>query len=106
MDQFNGGTCRVLWSYSTKANWVSFVKKNEAFENNNFLKFYFLVQKSDGGPSAEELIHELEQCDLSNSHNNTPSASPCITNLQSQARLKSSNVAFLNQTVTHNCGDI
>jgi len=29
-----------------------------------------------GGPTAEELIHLVDQCDLSNSRNTTPSASP------------------------------
>lgn len=69
--------------------------------------FYFTVQKSSGGPSAEELLQELDQCDLSNSHTNTPSMSPCITNLQAaQTRLKSSNVTFLNQNVAQNSTDI
>lgn len=59
-----------------------------------------LVQKSNGGPSAEELLQELDQYDLSNSHCSTPSMSPCITQLAATqvVRLKSSNVAFLNQT--------
>lgn len=66
-----------------------------------------IVQKSNGGPSAEELLQELDQCDLSNSHCSTPSMSPCISNLpnlsQNHARLKSSNVAFLNQSnLAHN----
>ncbi|CAO1386703.1 unnamed protein product [Diamesa serratosioi] len=66
-----------------------------------------LIQKSNGGPSAEELLQELDQCDLSNSHCSTPSMSPCISNIpnlsQNYARLKSSNVAFLNQSnLAHN----
>ncbi|CRL04723.1 CLUMA_CG017783, isoform A [Clunio marinus] len=66
-----------------------------------------LVQKSSGGPSAEELLQELDQCDLSSSHNNTPSMSPGISNLHAaQTRLKSSNINFLNQNVSHNSTDI
>lgn len=68
---------------------------------------FFAVQKSSGGPSADELLTELDQCDLSNTNTNTPSMSPCINNLQAaQTRLKSSNVTFLNQNVAQNSTDI
>ncbi|KAL7029294.1 hypothetical protein ACKWTF_006177 [Chironomus riparius] len=67
-----------------------------------------LIQKSNG-LSADELLQELDQCDLSNSHSTTPSSiSPCISNLQNahHTRLKSSNVTFLNQNVSHSCSDL
>ncbi|XP_026810797.1 BTB/POZ domain-containing protein KCTD3 [Rhopalosiphum maidis] len=55
----------------------------------------------NGGPTAEELLRLLDQCDLSNSHCSTPSISPYPGMLISKgntARLKASNVAFLNQS--------
>lgn len=63
----------------------------------NLFEISDTVQKTSGGPTADELITELEQCDLSSSSQNTPSMSPCITNLQSAhtMKLKSSNVTFL-----------
>ncbi|KAK9892287.1 hypothetical protein WA026_019094 [Henosepilachna vigintioctopunctata] len=51
---------------------------------------------STGGPSTDELLHMLEQCDLSNSLSSTPCMSPSPS-LAAAVRLKSSNVAFLNQ---------
>lgn len=56
----------------------------------------FLGEKTNGGPSPEELLHLLEQCDLSNSLCSTPCMSPSPS-LAAAVRLKSSNVAFLNQ---------
>lgn len=52
-----------------------------------------------GGPSAEELIQLLDQCDISNSLCSTPCMSPCLSSMSSNTitRLKASNVAFLNQ---------
>lgn len=54
-----------------------------------------------------ELLQVLDQCDLSNSHNgsmcSTPCVSPCLGGglnnpaLLQAARLKASNLAFLNQ---------
>lgn len=58
-----------------------------------------LVQKSNGGPSADELLQELDQCDLSSSHTNTPSMSPSSLT-STHARLKSSNVNFLTQNTS------
>lgn len=54
--------------------------------------------QTTGGPTPEELVKLLDQCDLSNSHSSTPCLSPCPS-LASHpaARLKASNVAFLNQ---------
>jgi len=65
-----------------------------------------------GGPTPEELLRLLDQCDLSTSHACTPCPSPCpsATNLAmassfsssgvsstiSPNRLKASNLAFLN----------
>lgn len=50
----------------------------------------------NGGPNPEELLRLLDQCDLSNSLCSTPCMSPSPS-LAAVARLKSSNVAFLNQ---------
>lgn len=65
------------------------------------------VQKSSGGPTADELVAELEQCDLCSSSQNTPSMSPCITNLQnSHTKMKSQNVNFLmNQNISNSSGN-
>ncbi|XP_067012116.2 BTB/POZ domain-containing protein KCTD3 [Anabrus simplex] len=52
-----------------------------------------------GGPTPEELLKLLDQCDLSNSHCSTPCISPCPSMAASAAaRIKASNVAFLNQS--------
>lgn len=56
----------------------------------------FLVEKTNGGPTPEELLRLLDQCDLSNSLCSTPCMSPSPS-LAAAARLKSSNIAFLNQ---------
>ena len=54
--------------------------------------------QSSGGPTPEELLKLLDQCDLSNSHSSTPCLSPCPSLVgHPAARLKASNVAFLNQ---------
>ncbi|CAG9766347.1 unnamed protein product [Ceutorhynchus assimilis] len=58
------------------------------------------VVKTDGGPSSSELLRMLDQCDISNSLCSTPCMSPCPT-LAAAARLKASNVAFLNQQLHH-----
>jgi len=64
--------------------------------------FYLSLEPiPNGGPTAEELLRLLDQCDLSNSHCSTPSLSPYPGMLISKgntARLKASNVAFLNQS--------
>lgn len=54
------------------------------------------ADKENGGPSPEELLHLLDQCDLSNSLCSTPCMSPSPS-LAAAVRLKSSNLAFLNQ---------
>ncbi|XP_017776819.1 PREDICTED: BTB/POZ domain-containing protein KCTD3 isoform X2 [Nicrophorus vespilloides] len=51
---------------------------------------------TSGGPTPEELLRLLDQCDLSNSLCSTPCMSPSPS-LAAAARLKSSNIAFLNQ---------
>lgn len=59
-----------------------------------------LATQRGGGPTPEELIRLLEQCDLSTSHASTPCPSPCPSMLGGSMginRLKASNVAFLNQ---------
>lgn len=54
-----------------------------------------VVVKADGGPTPEELIQMLDQCDISCS---TPCVTPCSSiSSATIARLKASNVAFLNQ---------
>ncbi|XP_058467436.1 BTB/POZ domain-containing protein KCTD3 [Malaya genurostris] len=59
-------------------------------------------KKLVGGPTADELIRLLDQCDLSNSHCSTPCMSPCPSaasvGVATVARLKPFNVAFLNQS--------
>ncbi|XP_053670777.1 SH3KBP1-binding protein 1 [Anopheles nili] len=61
-------------------------------------------KRTVGGPTADELIRELDQCDLSNSHCSTPCMSPCPSALSNSiesstvGRLKPFNVAFLNQS--------
>lgn len=57
-----------------------------------------------GGPTPDELIRLLDQCDLSNSLCSTPCMSPCPSNLPTAtiARLKAANVAFLNQAPLSN----
>ncbi|XP_022921061.1 BTB/POZ domain-containing protein KCTD3 [Onthophagus taurus] len=54
------------------------------------------ADKTNGGPTPEELLQLLDQCDLSNSLCSTPCMSPSPS-LVAAARLKSTNVAFLNQ---------
>lgn len=54
--------------------------------------------QTSGGPSAEELLKLLDQCDLSNSYCSTPCISPCPSLVGSGARLKAANVVFLNQS--------
>ncbi|KAL1377229.1 hypothetical protein pipiens_004214 [Culex pipiens pipiens] len=62
------------------------------------------TKKLIGGPTADELIRLLDQCDLSNSHCSTPCMSPCPSAISvgggtvTGARLKPFNVAFLNQS--------
>uniref|UniRef100_A0A182PNL2 BTB/POZ domain-containing protein KCTD3 n=1 Tax=Anopheles epiroticus TaxID=199890 RepID=A0A182PNL2_9DIPT len=61
-------------------------------------------KRTIGGPTADELIRELDQCDLSNSHCSTPCMSPCPSafsgslEANTAGRLKPFNVAFLNQS--------
>ncbi|XP_069689720.1 BTB/POZ domain-containing protein KCTD3 isoform X2 [Periplaneta americana] len=57
------------------------------------------ASQMSGGPNAEELLKLLDQCDLSNSHCSTPCISPCPSMAATAAaRIKASNVAFLNQS--------
>lgn len=55
-----------------------------------------------GGPSADELLRLLDQCDLSNSLCSTPCQSPFVVAAGDglpapPPRIKNQNVAFLNQ---------
>lgn len=59
-------------------------------------------QVDNGGPTPQELLRMLDQCDLSNSLNSTPCMSPspllaATGNAAAVARLKASNLAFLNK---------
>ncbi|XP_052897122.1 SH3KBP1-binding protein 1 [Anopheles moucheti] len=69
-----------------------------------------LPKRCIGGPTADELIRELDQCDLSNSHCSTPCMSPCPSAFSSTiepnavGRLKPFNVAFLNQSAAATVG--
>lgn len=61
-----------------------------------------LLLDGGGGPSADELLRLLDQCDLSNSLCSTPCQSPFIGDGLSAPpppppRIKTQNVAFLNQ---------
>lgn len=58
----------------------------------------FSGDKTNGGPSPEELLKMLDQCDLSNSLCSTPCMSPSPSLAVAAARLKACNVAFLNQS--------
>ena len=46
----------------------------------------------EGGPTPEELVRQLEQCELTVSRSNTPCLPPCPS-----LKLKERNIAFLNQ---------
>ncbi|CAH0550652.1 unnamed protein product [Brassicogethes aeneus] len=63
-----------------------------------------LVEKTNGGPSTGELLRMLDTCDISNSLCSTPCMSPSPM-LVAQARLKASNVAFLNQQNNTDCSN-
>lgn len=55
------------------------------------------VEQLVGGPTPEELIRLLDQCDLSNSHSSTPCMSPCPSFINATiTRLKATNVVFNN----------
>ncbi|XP_055679813.1 BTB/POZ domain-containing protein KCTD3 [Lutzomyia longipalpis] len=57
------------------------------------------TQQMSGGPNAEEVLRLLDQCELSNSYASTPCMSPCPANVPTATpRLKSANLAFLNQS--------
>lgn len=60
---------------------------------------FYSAQTVGGGPTPEELIQLLDQCDISNSLCSTPCMSPCLSSMSTNTitRLKASNVAFLNQ---------
>lgn len=59
------------------------------------------IQPTEGGPTMHELIRLLDYCDLSNSHNSTPSSTPSSfsllgTNSLLKTKLKAANLIFLN----------
>ncbi|XP_057669542.1 BTB/POZ domain-containing protein KCTD3 [Diorhabda carinulata] len=54
------------------------------------------VNQTNSGPNTQELLLMLDQCDISNSLCSTPCMSPSPY-MAAALRLKSSNVAFLNQ---------
>ena len=49
-----------------------------------------------GGPTPQELVRQLEQCELTNSRCNTPCLSPCPSLTSSQIKLKERSI-FLNR---------
>jgi len=57
----------------------------------------------EGGPSPQELVRQLDQCELTSSRCSTPclSPSPSLT-VGQQARLKERNIAFINQSQQEN----
>ena len=58
--------------------------------------------KNDGGPTWEEMLRQLERCDLSNSRMSTPTC--CISPAPS-VKVKATNLAFLNaQQLPHQEG--
>ncbi|XP_013109851.2 BTB/POZ domain-containing protein KCTD3 [Stomoxys calcitrans] len=83
-----------MWDLTTAL--AIFFKKNEDSQK----------QKTDGGPDTNELLRLLDQCEISNSLCSTPCMSPCFTALAGMAnstnniaRIKSSNMALLNQSL-------
>jgi len=50
----------------------------------------------EGGPTPQELIRQLEQCELTSSRCSTPCLSPSPSLTVSQMRLKERNLAFIN----------
>ena len=67
------------------------------------LEFFYKKEPTsgEGGPSAEELIRQLDQCELTSSRCSTPclSPSPSLT-VGQQARLKERNIAFITQSAS------
>jgi len=57
----------------------------------------------EGGPSPQELVRQLDQCELTSSRCSTPclSPSPSLT-VGQQARMKERNIAFINQNQMEN----
>lgn len=80
-----------MWDLTTA---LDIIKKGET-----------VVQNNSGGPTAEELLKLLDQCDLSSSHCSTPCISPCLSLVGVTSRIKTSNVAFLNQSTTDHSSD-
>ena len=64
------------------------------------LEFFYKKEPTsgEGGPSPQELVRQLDQCELTSSRCSTPclSPSPSLT-VGQQARLKERNIAFINQ---------
>jgi BTB/POZ domain-containing protein KCTD3 len=59
-------------------------------------------QQTSGGPTCDEILRLLDQCELSNSLGSTPCMSPCPSTISSAAiaRIKAANLAILN--LSHN----
>lgn len=73
-----------MWDLTTALDLTS---KNETTSN------------ISGGPTTQELLYLLDQCDLTNSRCSTPCISPCPTLLNASSsisRVKASNLAFLS----------
>jgi len=56
----------------------------------------------EGGPTPQELIRQLEQCELTSSRCSTPCLSPSPSLTVSQMRLKERNLAFINHNSDNN----
>uniref|UniRef100_A0A8D8VW12 BTB/POZ domain-containing protein KCTD3 n=1 Tax=Cacopsylla melanoneura TaxID=428564 RepID=A0A8D8VW12_9HEMI len=63
------------------------------------------ASQNSGGPTPEELLKLLDQCDLSNSHCSTPCLSPYPSLVGATARIKPSNMALLNQSGANQLAD-
>eukprot|EP00092_Neocalanus_flemingeri_P020181 GFUD01021852.1.p1 GENE.GFUD01021852.1~~GFUD01021852.1.p1 ORF type:complete len:711 (-),score=193.62 GFUD01021852.1:199-2331(-) len=72
----------------------------QMFDLTTALEFFHKNEPTsgEGGPSPQELVRQLDQCELTSSRCSTPclSPSPSLT-VGQQARLKERNIAFINQ---------
>ena len=55
-----------------------------------------LSTTGEGGPTPQELIRQLDQCELTSSRCSTPCLSPSPSLTVSQIRMKERNIAFIN----------
>ena len=64
------------------------------------LEFFYKKEPTsgEGGPSPQELVRQLDQCELTSSRCSIPCLSPSLTVGGQQARLRERNIAFINQS--------